>query len=130
MAMCSARRVSAAAALNRISSARRRGSPESELAERLVDGAATPQVAAIQDQLFGAPSRDVGRARKRRDGAAIAWTRARQRQVRLERSRVVLQAGPHALDLDLGSKLASLVCARTDLSPDHADQTPALERPD
>src|SRR5260221_9316199 len=130
MARCWARWVAAVVGRSRTSNARRPGSAQAELSQRLVDRPRPPEVAAVQDKLDGRPWRQVGLVGKFRKVRAIPWPGARQRQVRLEWPAIRLQPRPHALGLNPSCELAGLIGARANLEPDDADEPPALESSD
>ena len=85
-------------------------------------------MAAEQDQLIGGPGHQERRICKRGKVRPVAWSGARQGQVRLERPGLWLQPGSHALRLNLPGQLAGVLSALADVQPDHADQPAALER--
>src|ERR1700704_5152392 len=130
MARSSARWVSAARDRSRTSNAPRRGSAQSDTADRLGNRAGSAQVTPVQDELLRLPRRQIWRGGKYWKGIAFARSGACERQVRLECARLRDEAGEKALGLHLRGQLPGMLRAHAELEPHHPNKATAFECPD
>ncbi len=87
-------------------------------------------MAAIEEELFSTPWLEPWGLTQRWKYRAIARPSPGQSEVRLDHSCLGRQSGPHALLLNLSSKLASMLRPAANLEPDDSHQTSAIEGPD